>query len=375
MKFGKELVIQFGSGVVFGVLWGVLTAILEENEITDPPNFGVAVVILAVSMLLHIIIHELGHLEAGLISGYEFCSFRIGNRMWVKENSKIRLKKYSIPGTAGQCLMIPPEDMGYDYPVILYNLGGILANIIVSVIVAGLAILLRSSEMLLFPLIGMYLAIINGVPMRIQGGANDGMNVKCLKKEPLAMQAFDCQLRSNALLIEGKRLKDMPEEWFVIPDDSDLKDVNTGTMIYMQIARMLDGCEFDIAKEKIQWTLEHAKGMLGLHKNELKCELIFCNIMSGEYEEAEKLYEYEMKKYIDTTKSWLSRRRLMYAYYLLVEKDEEKAQKELKVFNKIKKTSPNTGEIKGEEEMLEFIDARKASVRSGENISTINNTP
>lgn len=45
----------------------------------------------------------------------------------------------------------------------------------------------------------------------------------------------------------------------------------------------------------------------------------------------------------------------MYAYYLLVERDEEKAQKELKLFDKIKKTSPNTGEIKGEEEMLELI--------------------
>lgn len=355
MKLGKEHVIQFGSGVLFGILWGLLTAILEENEIIDPPEFFLSVIVVGISMFLHIIFHELGHLEAGLISGYEFSSFRIGNRIWIKENGKIKWKKYSVPGTGGQCLMIPPKNKGYDYPIILYNLGGILTNIIVSVIGVFLVILLRSSEMLIFSLMGFYLAIMNGVPMRIQGGANDGMNVKCLKKEPLAMQAFDCQLRSNALLIEGKRLKEMPEEWFVIPDDSDLKDVNTGTIIYMQIARMLDRCEFDIAKEKIQWTLEHAKGMLDLHKNELKCELIFCYIISGEYEEAEKLYEYEMKKYIATTGTWLSRTRLMYAYYLLVEKDEKKAQKELKLFDKIKKTSPNTGEIKGEEEMLGII--------------------
>lgn len=361
MKFSKEYAMQLGAGVIFGALWGVLTAVLEENDIIDPPNIFWSVIALAISMLLHIIFHELGHLEAGLISGYKFCSFRIANRIWIKENGKIKLKKYSIPGTGGQCLMVPPEDMGYDYPVILYNLGGILTNIIVSVIVAVLAILLRSGEMMIFPLMGLYLAVINGVPMKTQGLANDGMNVKCLKKEPLAMQAFDCQLRSNAYLTEGGRLKDMPEEWFNIPDDSDLKDVNTGTMIYMQILRIFDACDFALAKEKILWALDNVDGMLGIYKNELKCELIFCYIVLGEYEEAEKLYEYEMKKYIDTTKVWMSRKRLMYAYYLLVEKDEEKAQKEFKLFQKIRKTSPNTGEIKDEEEMIEWIKSIKNS--------------
>lgn len=355
MKLGKEHVIQFGSGVLLGILWGLLTAILEENEIVNPPDIFWSVMAIAISMFLHIIFHELGHLEAGLISGYEFSSFRIGNRIWIKENGKIKWKKYSVPGTGGQCLMIPPKNKGYDYPIILYNLGGILTNIIVSVIGVFLMILLRSSEMLIFSLMGFYLAIMNGVPMKIQGLPNDGMNAKCLKKEPLAMQAFDCQLRSNALLIEGKRLKDMPEEWFEIPEDSDLNDVNTGIMIYMQIAKILDRCDFTSAKEKIQWALDNVEGMLGLYKNELKCELIFCYIVLGEYEEAEKLYEYEMKKYIATTRTWLSRKRLMYAYYLLVEKDEEKAQKELKLFDKIKKTSPNTGEIKGEEEMLGIV--------------------
>lgn len=356
MKFGKEQAIQIGSGIVMGALWGVLSAILEENGIIDAPNLFGALLVFVVSIFLHIIFHELGHLEAGLISGYEFASFRIGNRMWIKENGKIRLKKYSIPGTGGQCLMIPPKDMGYDYPVVLYNLGGILANIIVSVIVVILALLLRSGEMLIFSLVGIYLAIMNGVPMKLQGLANDGMNVKCLKKEPLAMQAFDCQLRSNAANMEGIRLRDMPEEWFEIPKDSDLSDVNTGTMIYMQIAKILDECDFALAKEKIQWAMDNVDGMLGIYKNELKCELIFCYIMLGEYEEAEKLYEYEMKKYIDMTKVWLSRRRLMYAYYLLVEKDKEKAQKELKAFYKIKKTSMDVG-VKGEEEMLEMVDA------------------
>lgn len=55
---------------------------------------------------------------------------------------------------------------------------------------------------------------------------------------------------------------------FEIPEDSDLSDVNTGTMIYMQIARILDRCDFTLAEEKIQWALDNVDGMLGIYKNE-----------------------------------------------------------------------------------------------------------
>lgn len=359
MKFVKEQAIGFGTGLVLGIAWGVLSAMLEENGLIEAPSGLWSAVAMIISIILHIIFHELGHLEAGLLSGYEFCSFRIGNLIWIRKNGKIKLKKFSLKGTAGQCLMIPPEGKGYDYPVVLYNLGGILSNMIASVIVAVLAIFLRSGEMLAFPLVGIYVIVTNGIPMKMQGIANDGMNVKCLKKEPLAMQSFDCQLRSNALLMQGVRLKDMPEQWFYIPENSDFNDVNTGTLVYMQIARIFDKCEFSLAREQIQWALNHVKGMLGLHKNELKCELIFCNIMLGQYEEAEKLYEYEMKKYITATGNWLSRARLMYAYYLLVEKDNEKAERELKLFHRIKKTSPNIGEIESEAELLDLLSCQK----------------
>ena len=359
MKFVKEQAIGFGTALVLGVVWGVLSAMLEENGFIDPPNISWLVVVMVVSIILHIIFHELGHLEAGLLSGYKFASFRIGNLIWIRKNGKIKLKKFSLIGTAGQCLMIPPEGRGYDYPVVLYNIGGILTNLIVSVVVAVLAVFLQSGEMLIFPLVGIYIIITNGVPMKMQGIANDGMNVKCLKKEPLAMQSFDCQLRSNALLMQGVRLKDMPDQWFYVPEGSDFNDVNTGTLVYMQIGRILDRCEFALAREQIQWALKYVDGMLRLHKNELKCELIFCHIMLGQYEEAEKLYEYEMKKYITETKNWLSRARLMYAYYLLVEKDNEKAEKELKLFNRIKKTSPNIGEIESEEELLDLLSCQK----------------
>lgn len=82
-----------------------------------------------------------------------------------------------------------------------------------------------------------------------------------------------------------------------------------------------------------------------MYKMELRCELMFLKIIAGKRDEAKGLYTKELKKYITATSSFLSRHRLMYAYHTLMEKNTDKAEKELQIFNKIKKTHPYKGEI------------------------------
>ena len=50
-------------------------------------------------MYLQLIIHELGHLIFGLLSGYKFSSFRIFNFMLIKEDGKFKIKNLSFPET------------------------------------------------------------------------------------------------------------------------------------------------------------------------------------------------------------------------------------------------------------------------------------
>ena len=68
------------------------------------------------------------------MTGYKFSSFRIGNIMLVKTGGKLKFKKLTIAGTAGQCLMSPPDLKDDKMPVIIYNLGGALLNIISCII-------------------------------------------------------------------------------------------------------------------------------------------------------------------------------------------------------------------------------------------------
>ena len=45
--------------------------------------------ILIVSLYMHIILHEAGHLICGLLSGYKFSSFRIGSLILYKSRGKL----------------------------------------------------------------------------------------------------------------------------------------------------------------------------------------------------------------------------------------------------------------------------------------------
>ena len=60
--------------------------------------------------ILQLILHEAGHYLFGRLTGYTFVSFRIDNYTWIKENGKLVLKRFKIPGTGGQCLMMPPKE-------------------------------------------------------------------------------------------------------------------------------------------------------------------------------------------------------------------------------------------------------------------------
>ena len=86
------------------------------------------------ALLLQILIHEAGHLIFGLLSGYRFSSFRIGSFMWIKEDEHLKIKRLSIAGTGGQCLLVPPEPSDGKTPFALYNLGGSIANLVFALI-------------------------------------------------------------------------------------------------------------------------------------------------------------------------------------------------------------------------------------------------
>lgn len=93
-----------------------------------------AILILLFSIFLQVLLHEGGHLVCGLATGYRFVSFRIFNLTFIRKDGKLCIKRFSLAGTGGQCLLTPPERPLEDIPTTLYNLGGVLANLLTAIL-------------------------------------------------------------------------------------------------------------------------------------------------------------------------------------------------------------------------------------------------
>lgn len=176
-------------------------------------------------MMVHVIAHEAGHLVFGLLTGYEFLSFRVGSFTIVKKDGKLIRKKIKTPGLAGQCLMSPPEWKDDEpYPYVWYNLGGGVMNLVLCLLAVPLffihvPFLAWIGGFSVF--VGVIFAITNLIPMTV-GVPNDGKNCLLCTKSVENRRAIYLQLKMNALLSDGMDVTELPEELLVIGPNEEL---------------------------------------------------------------------------------------------------------------------------------------------------------
>ena len=327
--------------------------------------FAEAMIIMYIASFVQTIIHESGHLIFGLITGYKFVSFRIGHFMFIKEKGRLKIKLYNVVGTAGQCLMMPPQ-WNEKIPYRLYNLGGCIMNA-ATALFAFAAYFAAGAEgffalcLAMLAVMGLSMALTNGIPMRVGGISNDGMNAALLGKKENTLRAFWLQLYVNGLIAKGERYRNMPREWFRLPEGEELSDPICCAMGVMLYNFCFDMHEFDEAEQTINYML-NAPGLLDVEKNELLCELLFLRVLRGApKEEIDSLLTPKLDKYIKATANYVSRRRLAYAYQLLYLKNYSTAQKCLEVFERTAATYPYSAETENEREIIEIV-KQKASV-------------
>lgn len=363
------LSVSFCVGLGAGKL---LDPILDE---LPPEKFFTGLLGVYIFLLLfyfvQVVVHEAGHLVFGLLTGYQYSSFRIGSFMWVKSEGKLKLRRYSLAGTGGQCLMAPPDMVDGKVPYVLYNLGGCLANIVVSVIPAIIVLLswkltYFNCMVLLWAVIGLVAALLNGIPMKLQGMPNDGHNALSLGKHPEALKAFWLQMKINEQIALGKRMRELPEEWFAMPTKEGLQNSMIATVAVFRCNRLMDRGKYAEADELMEWLLTEKTGMVGIHRNILRADQIFCEIVGeNRAERYEKLYTEEQKRFMKAMRKSPSVFRVEYLYAKYVEKDEAKAKKAMDAFERVAKTYPYPHEIEGEWEMIAYAEKRYQD-RAGE---------
>lgn len=341
-------ILKIITGLLIGVAIGLVIAAVIIVFMTDTtfPEFlnkilsvgfgeallaaGVGILSFLLSVFILVTLHEAGHLVCGLMSGYKFVSFRIFNLTFIKLNGKICIKKYSISGTGGQCLLAPPDLSLEQIPTAWYNIGGVLANIISVIIVlpllwfSGNPFIIEFAS--IFILTGIFLILINGIPMKVSGAGNDAFNIIALRKNLMSKRGLVDSLRANALIQNGIRPKDMPVEWFVIPSGIDYKNQLEVSIPLMAASRLIDEMRYVEALKEFEHLYEHKSDIIDLYVKEIECELVFLRLVCGNIQEAEELLDDDLNKYIESyRKTMSSKQRILCAISLILNNNREKA--------------------------------------------------
>ena len=350
-KQGKGQWISIMIYMLIGAVCGILILMYldkpghpEKVLYSDLFALALMVICMYAAMLIQIVLHEAGHLIFGLLTGYRFSSFRIGNLMCIKLDGRIQLRKLSIAGTGGQCLMIPPDLRDGKMPVMLYNFGGSIMNLITAIICIGLSFLcsfrsLGWTVLMIFAVIGLAFALINGLPVKMGPVNNDGKNAFDLSRNEEATRAFWIQMKVNEQLSKGIRLKDMPDEWFEMPSDESMTNGIIATVGVLACNRLMDQHLFGEADALMKRLLSWQNGIVGLYRNLMVCDRMYVEMISQNRQEVlEEMRSKDQLQIMKAMKKFPSVLRTEYAYALLVEKDSMKAGRILDQFDRCAKS-------------------------------------
>lgn len=295
----KGLAVAMGVGMIIGgtMVGSVIASpVLREFFREEMAGNGlgifmlywiVGMAILVAVIYAQIIIHEGGHLVCGLATGYRFVSFRIGSLILYRDGGRMRLGRFSIAGTAGQCLLEPPTDNIADatsIPYRAYSLGGVAANTIVAimaavVLIAGVENVAVAFAAAMFFITGVVIAAMNGIPMRMAGVPNDGYTFRTMKQEADMRRSLWVQLTVNAQYSRGRLLRDMPDEWFAIPDGADLANHMYTTIAVFDVWRHVEHRDFEAADTLLRRLHACDGRMIELFRLETTADRMFVAIL------------------------------------------------------------------------------------------------
>lgn len=316
------------------------------------------VISLLVSCLLAIIIHEGGHLAFGLLSGYKYLLFRVGSLTLIRRNNKFEFKKFSIKGTGGQCILMPPEsDDTQNVPFLLYHAGGGLFNLITAITAFPIAFNVENTILRIFLLVfgsmSFFMVLTNLIPLIMQV-PNDGYNIMMMLRKPSERTAIYKMLKVNGLLFNGLTPSQIPNELNELGSEGFYKTAGN----LFKGGALIDSLNFEEA-EKLFY--EGAQDdTIPYYQLESRSELMFCKIINNApSDEIDVLYNEELSRYISNAgRTFISKRRQMYAYYLLYKHDSQSAEKEYQAAMKLKETYPIEGEVLSELKLLDYIKKR-----------------
>ena len=174
---------------------------------------GVDYLLFAVSGLLAVLLHELGHLLGGLAGGMRLLMFAVGPLRVARTAGGLRLGRHSLrSGVLGFVAMLPDPARPFAPQYGALIAGGPAASLVCAL--AGLAVALASAGSLAmhataFAIFCTFALLITAIPMRIGGFQNDGEQVRDLMRGGTGAQLKSLLLALVAQSVSGTRPRDL----------------------------------------------------------------------------------------------------------------------------------------------------------------------
>ena len=319
---------------------------------------GIAIYLAALGafFILGVIIHELGHLVFGLMTGYKFVSFRVFFLVFFKEDGKVKAKgaKWIF---GGQCLMAPPGDLA-DFRFVWYNIGGGLVNLVAALIFAAAYAVTFNIIFLAAAIANTLLVILSLVPLKYHYIPNDGMNVIEASKSDDGKRGFYLALFVTSETSAGKRLRDFGSELFALDESADTGNCFAAYIIICRAARHYDMGEYEKSAEALSRL--DVNNLQPYYANTVRFELMYhYTVHSPDSAKAKKLYNAaHMKTHFKLSALLPGITRTLSAYEYFVNSDKEKGKELLEKARKEAEEYPNTGIRAMEAEYCNYLEEK-----------------
>lgn len=370
-KGGKQLLgtlISMGFGAIIGV---ICVWVVGEEKMDGIGFFPFLLVFFGIFMIciawgfVHVVLHEAGHLVGGLLSGYKYGFFRVGRFTLAKYEDGFKLKVFSIPGTGGQCGMIPPAYNNGNFPYKLYLLSGFTVNFITAAILFVVFLLLGADSIAgricaLGGAVAFYLGALNSIPLKAEI-PNDGCQLFQLGKDERERRAMWESLDYMAKILQGIRSSEIQRDRGEKNVDELLAQCEgaKGMGEFSLYCDYIFDCgRYHEAEDMVTRLLDQGISIT-LYRQVYESEALFLELfLHGREERIKELATKEVLGFLKATSGTiLSSTRTLYAYEMLYHKDEKSIAKLKKQIAKGMKNYPLLGELKQTEELVEQIEA------------------
>lgn len=311
--------------------------------------------ILVVSLPIHVILHELGHLLAGSLSGYDFIMFRLFNLVWIQTDEGLSRRKQHVPGILGQALMIPPENSDTEAPpFLLYHLGGVLMNGLTAGLFFFIGKSLANPWIVFFfylsAVLAVFLIVINLLPFK----GTDGYNILSYLKNPNQEDEILTLLHLYHDMVKGLSFRAIEKsiEFNPVPDFS---NPNTVTLHSIRAAAALETDDFETAREMYAVLWENIDQLVEPHKVEVGMSYLFTLLLTEPSHPHVQAIQtspfYKSYRKVKQADSY----RLFAAEALYLEQEDEKARELLEKGKKEIPFSPTITDENLERQLYEYL--------------------